>query len=77
MPGPYDMVVANILPNVVSALADSAFRRLVPGGIYLVSGLTLPYEEDVASALEDAGFAMEGRWEEDRWLALSARKPST
>jgi ribosomal protein L11 methyltransferase len=75
MRGPYDLIIANILPNVVSILAQSAFERLRPGGVYLVSGLTLPYEEDVREALEDAGFVMEGRWEEERWLALTGRKP--
>lgn len=74
IPGPYDLIIANILPNVVSILAPVAFGKLKPGGAYLVSGLTLPYEEDVAAALEDAGFTLEGRWEEDRWLALCARK---
>lgn len=73
--GPYDLVIANILPNVVSILAASAFQRIRPGGLYLVSGFTLPYEEDVASALVEAGFDLERRWEEERWLALSARKP--
>jgi ribosomal protein L11 methyltransferase len=72
--GPYDLVIANILPNVVSNLAADAHRKLVPGGIYLDSGLTLPYEEDVRAALEEAGFAIEGRWEEDHWVALAARK---
>lgn len=74
--GPYDLVIANILPNVVSILAASAFQKLRPGGVYLVSGLTLPYEEDVLAALADAGFDPEARWEEDRWLALTARKPA-
>jgi ribosomal protein L11 methyltransferase len=72
--GPYDLVIANILPNVVSNLAADAHRKLTTGGVYLVSGLTQPYEEDVRAALEEAGFAVEGRWEEDRWVALAARK---
>jgi len=72
--GPYDVVIANILPNIVSILAAGAFAKLKPGGVYLVSGLTLPYEEDVLAALEDAGFTPEGRWEEERWLALTGRK---
>ena len=75
--GPYDLVIANILPNVVSILAATAFQKLRPGGIYLVSGLTVPYEEDVTEALVDAGFTMEHRWEEERWLALTARRPET
>jgi ribosomal protein L11 methyltransferase len=73
----YDFVVANILPNVVRALAPAAFQVLKPGGVYLASGLTLPHEPDVAAALEDAGFALEARWESDQWAALSGRKPRT
>lgn len=76
MSGPYDVVVANILPNVVSILASSAFSRLRKGGAYLVSGFTLPYEEEVTAALAEAGFTLGERWEEDRWLALLARKPA-
>jgi ribosomal protein L11 methyltransferase len=74
LPGPYDVVVANILPNVVSILAGSAYRSLKEGGAYLVSGLTLPYEEDVVAALTDAGFTVERRLEEERWLAITARR---
>ena len=72
----YDVVVANILPNVVCSLAAAAFQALKPGGAYLVSGLTLPHEPDVAEAMEDAGFTMEGRWEEEQWAALFGRKPT-
>lgn len=74
--GPYDLVIANILPNVVSILAATAFQKLRPGGRYLVSGLTVPYEEDVTEALLDAGFTVSDRWEEDRWVALVADKPA-
>jgi ribosomal protein L11 methyltransferase len=72
----YDVVVANILPNVVCALAPAAFRALKPGGTYLVSGLTLPHEPDVAFALQEAGFTLDGRWESEQWVALSGRKPA-
>lgn len=73
--GDYDIVVANILPNVVRSLAPAAFRALKDGGAYLVSGLTLPHEPDVVEALEDAGFTMAGRWEEEQWAALCGHKP--
>ncbi|HEY3267482.1 MAG TPA: 50S ribosomal protein L11 methyltransferase [Armatimonadota bacterium] len=73
--GAYDIVIANILPNVVSILAVSAYSRLRAGGIYLFSGLTLPYEEDVLTAVAEAGFEVGERWEEDRWLAITAVKP--
>lgn len=73
--GPYDIVVANILPNVVSAIAPTAFGRLRPGGIYLASGFTEPYENDVRAALADAGFVSSGRWTEGRWVALASVRP--
>lgn len=72
----YDIVVANILPNVVRALAPAAFAALKPGGCYLVSGITLPHEEDVIITLEEAGFGANGRWEAEQWVALAGRKPS-
>lgn len=74
MPGNYDLVIANILPNVVSILASSAAAKLKQNGVYLVSGLTIPYEDDVREALLDAGFEIVQRWEEERWVALAARK---
>lgn len=72
----YDVVVTNILPNVVRALAPAAFTVLKPGGTYLVSGLTLPHEPDVAEALVSAGFTVENRWESEQWVALAGRKPA-
>jgi ribosomal protein L11 methyltransferase len=76
LPGPYDVVVANILPNVVSAMAPTAFGRLRPGGVYLASGFTEPYEADVQAALIEAGFMPAGRWTEGRWVALSSTRPN-
>lgn len=73
--GPYDIVVANILPNVVSALAPTAFAFLRPGGVYLASGFTDPYEHDVKTALAGAGLVPAGRWTEGRWIALASTRP--
>lgn len=70
--GPAGLVVANILADVIVALAPSAAKVLNPGGIFISSGIIARRSGDVLAALSAAGFAVEETVAEGEWVAFSA-----
>ncbi|MDO4284704.1 MAG: 50S ribosomal protein L11 methyltransferase [Eubacteriales bacterium] len=52
----YDIVAANILPDVLIPLTPVAARCVKKGGVYITSGIIEGKEESVAAAMEAAGF---------------------
>jgi ribosomal protein L11 methyltransferase len=75
IPGPFDVVVANILSNTLVELAPALAGRLAPGGLLLLAGILVPQEKEVGAACLAAGLAprpelcrREGEWS---LLALS------
>ena len=71
--GPYDVVVANIVADVIKALASTVRPLVREGGIFLCSGIIDTRGDEVAAALEAAGLAVTGRREKNGWIALEAR----
>ncbi len=57
IPGTFDLVVANILANVLVALAPALAAKVAPGGVLLLSGILAPQEEEVRRAHVAAGLA--------------------
>jgi ribosomal protein L11 methyltransferase len=55
IPGAFDVVVANILANVLVALAPALAAKLAPGGVLLLSGILAPQEDEVRRAHLAAG----------------------
>lgn len=53
----YDIVVANILPDVIVPLTEHVPSFIKKGGIYITSGILAEREQEVTSALEQAGFS--------------------
>jgi ribosomal protein L11 methyltransferase len=69
IPGTFDVVVANILANVLVALAPALAAKVAPGGVLLLSGILHPQEDEVRRAHVAAGLAplpggdrREGEW---------------
>ena len=56
-PGPFDLVVANILANTLVELAPAIAAQLAPGGVVLLSGILAPQEAEVRGAYRSAGLA--------------------
>jgi ribosomal protein L11 methyltransferase len=56
-PGPFDLVLANILANTLVELAPAIAAQLAPGGVVLLSGILTPQEEEVRAAYLQAGLA--------------------
>ncbi len=75
IPDRYDVVVANILANTLIELAEDLARKLVPGGVAVVSGVLASQEAEVRAAYARAGLAgcpeVDGR--EGEWVALGFR----
>lgn len=72
---PVDLVVANILAEIILRFIDDVYAALKPGGLYIASGIYINKEQDVRRGLEEAGFEIVRRDEQDDWIALTARKP--
>jgi ribosomal protein L11 methyltransferase len=55
--GTFDVVVANILANVLVALAPALAAKVAPRGVLLLSGLLGPQEDEVRSAHVASGLS--------------------
>ena len=70
-----DVVIANIIADVITALARPVRDHIVPGGVFICSGISLERREDVRSALEEAGYDLLDDVAQGEWCAMAARKP--
>lgn len=68
--GEYRLVVANIVADAILALTPSVERFLVPGGVYIVSGIIDTREAEVTAGLRACGYAIERRLEHGGWVCL-------
>lgn len=69
----YDMVVANIVADVILALANRVPDYLKAQGVFLCSGIISQRKEDVRAGLLAAGFQILGEREEKGWVAMATR----
>ncbi len=72
--GCYDIVVANILPNVLLPLTPAAAAAVKPGGVYITSGILEGKEEEVAAAMRKAGLTIEDITAQGEWRCVTGRK---
>ena len=70
--GRYDITVANIVADVIIRLAPYAKTITRPGGLFICSGIIAPRLEEVARAVEEAGFTILERRRREDWAALLA-----
>jgi ribosomal protein L11 methyltransferase len=73
----FDLIVTNILARVHIALVDD-FRRALRrsdayGGLLITAGFTAEREEEVATALIEAGFEAVDCERLNEWVALAHR----
>ncbi|MDR1065957.1 MAG: 50S ribosomal protein L11 methyltransferase [Clostridiales bacterium] len=68
----YDIVVANIVADVVIALAVFARTALKRGGAFISSGIIAERLNDVLEALEREGFLIDSTCEKDGWACVTA-----
>ena len=72
---PYDVIMANILPLPLIAMADDAAKALGEGGKIILSGLNLKHAEDVIAAHEAAGLSHVESLPIGDWMAVLMEKP--
>ncbi len=68
--GPYDIVVANIVADVIIRLAPFARACCKQGGTFLVSGVIDEREDEVRARVTKAGFAFDERRAAEGWVAM-------
>ena len=68
--GGYDVVLANIVADVIIALAPRVRGLLREGGTFLCSGIIEGRVEEVAEALRNAGLEIQDRREDNGWFAF-------
>ena len=71
--GQCDLVLANIVADVIIALAPQARRFLKPGGQFLCSGIIDDRAEEVAQALRANGWTLVRQADEQGWFSYLCR----
>ena len=71
--GGYDLVLANIVADVIIALAPRVRGLLSPGGTFLCSGVIEGRADEVAQALAAGGVEVRERREDNGWYAFTCQ----
>ena len=72
--GPYDLVLANILPRPLVGLSTDLCRLVAPGGTVVLSGIIPPHANLVVSAYRAQGLRLVMREEIEGWVTLTMRR---
>jgi ribosomal protein L11 methyltransferase len=73
--GAFDLVTANIEPEVLIPMAPALAARLAPAGRLILSGILVEAADEVAAAYRAAGLAQICEETEDGWRALVMGHP--
>ena len=68
--GPFDVVLANILPDVLVPLAGEIAARVTEGGTLVLSGILRELADGVEAAYAARGLTTRARLDEEDWRAL-------
>ena len=68
--GQYPVVAANIVADVIIALAPIARPLVAPGGVFLVSGIIDERVDEVVTALQNNGFTVAEHSQAEGWNAF-------
>ncbi len=66
----YDLLVANIIADVIAALAADVPARLAPGGRFIASGIIAEKAGKVRDACAAAGLVLRGEHRRNDWCAF-------
>lgn len=73
--GKYDVVVANIVADVIIALAPFVPPLLSEDGVFVCSGIILERKDEVLRALQESGFTIDRIDQENGWAAIVGTMP--
>lgn len=71
-----DLCVANIISDIIISSAAQLREHIRPGGLLVCSGIVSQRGDEVAAALESAGYEILRRAFKGEWVAFVARRPS-
>lgn len=71
--GTFDVVLANLVADVLVAIAPDLRARLAPGGTLVCAGIVHGKEERVAGALAEVGLRVADRDRREDWIRLTLR----
>ncbi len=74
--GTYDLIVANLMPEILVRIAARIATRLENSGIAILSGMLIGQEGLVITALEKAGLTVIEKCLDNRWVTLVVQKPT-
>lgn len=69
-PGPFDLIVANLIARALALLAADLAAALAPGAALISSGILDAREAEVRAAFDAAGLRLVERHAEGEWVAL-------
>lgn len=70
-----DICVANIISDVIISFAAPLLDHIRPGGLFICSGIVSLRSEEVAQALEKAGYHILQKNTKGEWTAFVSRRP--
>lgn len=70
--GKADLVVANIIAEIIVVLAEDVKNFLVPGGLFITSGIIRERRDLVETKLKEKGFKIKEVKEQGEWLCVIA-----
>lgn len=68
-----DVIVANLMADLVMMLSEDVAKHLLPGGIYISSGILTEKEVQVADTMRALGFKIMEVKEDGMWCAIVAK----
>lgn len=71
--GQYPIVVANIVADVILTLLKDLHRVLLPGGLFIASGIIDTRKEELLAGIKAAGLEILNIEEERGWVAITSR----
>ncbi len=68
----FDIICANIIRSVIEKNLQEIKRKLVPGGMLLISGVLIEEEKPIVNSLIDAGFQIKKIIHKAEWIGVYA-----
>ena len=72
---PFDLVLANILPDPLCAMAGAVVSAMAPGGFLVVAGLRIGEQARLEHAYRSRGLRLVSRRSIKEWASLTFQKP--
>jgi ribosomal protein L11 methyltransferase len=71
--GKYSLICANIVADAIILLSKNIRQFMTDDAIYIVSGIIDMREQEVKEALENYGFTIINRYEENGWVCMELK----